>query len=125
MYYFKGYTLAEILWLKLVVSRAIVKKDDELRVFVGYLSDTRSERPIHMIIDNHTQRATTRECKPMSHHERTILHRTRRAQGHSCHIAIIRHTPSCKASIGLPNSLAVRQSAPSYGIKRHQEPPLV
>jgi hypothetical protein len=34
--------LVEILWLKLVVSRAIVKKDDELRVFVGYLSDTKS-----------------------------------------------------------------------------------
>ena len=39
----------------------------------------------NIIIDNHTQRATTRECKPMSHHERTIPHRTRRAQGHSCH----------------------------------------
>jgi hypothetical protein len=37
-----GFILVEILWLKLVVSRAIVKKDDELRVFVGYLSDTRS-----------------------------------------------------------------------------------
>jgi hypothetical protein len=33
---------AEILWLKLILSRAMVKKDDELRVFVGYLSDTRS-----------------------------------------------------------------------------------
>ena len=34
--------LVEILWLKLVVSRSIVKKDDERRVLVGYLSDTRS-----------------------------------------------------------------------------------
>ena len=44
----------EILWLKLIVRRAIVKKYDELRVFVGYLSDTRSERPIQHIIDNNT-----------------------------------------------------------------------
>jgi hypothetical protein len=36
------------------VSRAIVKKYDELRVFVGYLSDTRSERPIQHIINNNT-----------------------------------------------------------------------
>jgi hypothetical protein len=41
--------LSEILWLKLVVSRAMVKKDDELRVFVGYFSDT---RPIPMIALN-------------------------------------------------------------------------
>ena len=34
--------LVEILWLKLVVSRSIVKKDHERRVLVGYLSDTRS-----------------------------------------------------------------------------------
>jgi hypothetical protein len=39
--------LGEILWLKLIVSHAIVdKKYDELRVFVGYLSDTGLERPI-------------------------------------------------------------------------------
>jgi hypothetical protein len=37
-----GVFLAEILWLKLILSRAIVKKYDELRVFVGYFSDTRS-----------------------------------------------------------------------------------
>jgi hypothetical protein len=40
----------------------------------------------------------------MSHHERTLLHRTRRAQGHSWHC---------------------HHSAPSYNIKRHQDPPLV
>jgi hypothetical protein len=68
--------------------------------FSWAISLTRGRRDLsNMIIDNHTQRATTRECKPMSHHERTLLHRTRRAQGHSCYIAIIRRIPSYKASI--------------------------
>jgi hypothetical protein len=49
-----GKFLGEILWLKLVVNRAIVKKYDELRVFMGYLSDTRSERPIQHINYNNT-----------------------------------------------------------------------
>ena len=36
------------------LAKVYLKKYDELRVFVGYLSDTRSERPIQHTIDNHT-----------------------------------------------------------------------
>ena len=105
------------------MSRAIVKKYDELRVFVGYLSDTRSERPIQHIIDNHTQWATTKECKPMSHHERTLLHRTRRAQGHSC-IASIKSISRAEATYhstcGGSNAAverALRKLAKQLGVK--------
>ena len=73
--------LAEILWLKLVVSHAIVKKYDELRVFVGYLSNTKLERPIQHI--KNTLWTSVNECKPIFHHEKNILHRTRRAQGNN------------------------------------------